>query len=252
MEVTFIICNYNYGEYIEDAINSALNQDVLCNVCIIDDLSTDDSRDVVHRMFTWESKTEHSDYTVFECSVKGKSVMLVEKVYNDGPSESRNIGIELTKDFTDIYAILDADDQAYPSKVSTLLPYFYDKDVGVVYADYTTENSETGLISNEYKKSYCIMLLHKQCIVHSGSLIRKTYLEMVKDNRGYYDKSLRVCEDYDLWLRLSKVCMIKHHPEQLTHVLITPKNSTNSVDKLIWQQDMGVVIRKNGKQQIHS
>ncbi|MFM0203761.1 glycosyltransferase family 2 protein [Paraburkholderia fungorum] len=46
--MTVVICNYNYGEYLRCAIDSALKQTVGApQVLVIDDGSTDDSRDII-------------------------------------------------------------------------------------------------------------------------------------------------------------------------------------------------------------
>ena len=244
MEVTFIICNYNDGEYIKECVESAFLQDYHCNICIIDDCSTDDSVEIVKKMFAWTSQTENNNCIIYEGLKNDKKITLVVKKENSGPSISRNIGIELTKDYTDIYAILDADDAALNNKISTLLPYFDDEYVGVVYADYFIKNVETGIITREYKKAFCKNKLLYECIVHSGSLIRSILLDKIKDENGYYDEQLRVCEDYDLWLRLSNHCIIMHHAEPLTLVRVTPNNSTNTVDDSIWQKNMTRVKQK--------
>ena len=41
--ITIVIANYNYGQHISDAIDSALNQDYkgLINICVVDDGSSD-------------------------------------------------------------------------------------------------------------------------------------------------------------------------------------------------------------------
>ncbi|MDR8401746.1 glycosyltransferase [Paraburkholderia sp. USG1] len=47
-DLTVVICNYNYGEYLRSAIDSALDQTVGApHVLVIDDGSTDDSHDII-------------------------------------------------------------------------------------------------------------------------------------------------------------------------------------------------------------
>lgn len=48
--VSIIVLNYNYGRFLTAAIDSALNQDhPLCEVIVVDDGSTDNSRAVIGR-----------------------------------------------------------------------------------------------------------------------------------------------------------------------------------------------------------
>jgi cellulose synthase/poly-beta-1,6-N-acetylglucosamine synthase-like glycosyltransferase len=54
-------------------------------------------------------------------------------------------------DKADYFLILDADDEAYPEKVQTMLPAFKNPGVGVVYADYDIHNTQTGTIVPEFK-----------------------------------------------------------------------------------------------------
>ena len=48
--VSIIVLNYNYGRFLAEAIESALKQNhPLCEVIVVDDASTDHSRDVIAR-----------------------------------------------------------------------------------------------------------------------------------------------------------------------------------------------------------
>jgi len=45
--ISIVICNYNYGRYVEQAVRSALEQAYPCEVVVVDDGSTDESRDLL-------------------------------------------------------------------------------------------------------------------------------------------------------------------------------------------------------------
>lgn len=47
--ISIVICNYNHANYLAEAIDSALNQTVACQVIVVDDGSTDGSRDLLRR-----------------------------------------------------------------------------------------------------------------------------------------------------------------------------------------------------------
>ena len=48
MKTTCLINNYNYANYLPDAINSALNQTIQFDeIIIVDDASTDNSADII-------------------------------------------------------------------------------------------------------------------------------------------------------------------------------------------------------------
>ena len=124
--------------------------------------------------------------------------------------------------------------------------------VGVVYADYDTVHVDSGKIIREFKEPYNRKRLVRECIVHSGSLISKEALELVKEDTGFYDVTMRTCEDYDLWMRISEKYLISHVPVALTKVRVTGENSSNIVAQETWQKNWMRVMEKmqarlNGK-----
>lgn len=53
IKITVIICNYNYSEYIEEAIGSVLDQDFLpAEIIVVDDGSSDKSREILERRYS--------------------------------------------------------------------------------------------------------------------------------------------------------------------------------------------------------
>ncbi len=204
--VTILIANYNDEEYLDRAIESAVNQDYPgpLQVCIVDDGSTDGSWDVIVPYINNPAKDAHSRLDVTFSTVLagrfGNTKVIAIKNENSGPSQARNIGIEYTLNDTDIYAILDSDDEMYENKISECLPVFQKGDgmIGVVYADYDTFTTATGKRIREFKEPFSRKRLVRECIVHSGALITKEALEVVYEDTGYYDRTMRTCEDFDL------------------------------------------------------
>ena len=116
--------------------------------------------------------------------------------------------------------------------------------IGAVYADYDTINTETGKVIREYKEPYSRNKLVMECIVHSGSLITKEALISTKEETGYYDETMRTCEDYDLWMRISEKYIIGHVPLALTNVRVTGLNSSFTVDQSVWGRNWQRVVEK--------
>tara|TARA_R110000824_G_scaffold326050_2_gene513032 strand:- start:159 stop:872 length:714 start_codon:yes stop_codon:yes gene_type:complete len=205
-KVAIICANYNYGNYIIPAIESIVNQTYKgeLRLYVVDDGSSDDS---------WEKITSHPCDFLFRT-----------RIDNSGASVARNKAIEMCWDWADIIGILDADDAYYPEKVEKLVNKLIEyPEVGVAYADYCIKKPTHS--KHEFKSSYNRQMLLQRCIVHSNSLIKKEHLEQVRlPNGEFFDSRLHgpasqgfigCTEDYDLWLRLSKVCMITHVPECL-------------------------------------
>ncbi|MET2825384.1 glycosyltransferase family 2 protein [Mesorhizobium shangrilense] len=73
-KVSFVIINYNYGLYVEQAISSVMSQDYADFECyVIDNNSTDTSREVIARLkipttgFGWNISTPTSTRWVRSC-----------------------------------------------------------------------------------------------------------------------------------------------------------------------------------------
>ena len=244
--VTVVICNYNYGKYLKGALQSVLKQNYPHNrmqVIVIDDGSTDDS---------WEQLKEFTGTsmqgTSWNVTYKDDLRIIGKKLkFNHGPSYARNIAIEHTIKDSDCFAILDADDEFYPTKLAECVSILYSNElIGSVYADYDVLNVDTGITVREYKEPFSRSRLVKECIVHSGSVIKKEALLASKE-KSFYDEELRTCEDYDLWLRIAERYMIIHIPKPLTLVRVTKNNSTNSVNKSLWEANWLRIYNKRVK-----
>lgn len=257
--IAIIIANYNYGKYVVSAIDSAIKQDYpSCKTFIVNDGSNDNSLELILNYANKLTKLHEERIMVNYPYYSGKldkyefSLMTVLDITNSGASTARNVGIWAAWDWADMFAILDADDVYYPHKVSTMINKMQDPHVGVVYADYDIQRPL--YTKREYKQPYNKQALYKECIVHSGSLIRKTYLEkVILDNKEFYDSKLHgplskgfigCTEDYDLWLRLSNHCIINHVPESLSLVRETGQNQSFKMTGDIFNKNMEIIKRR--------
>jgi len=230
--VYVIIANHNYSQYVGKAIKSALGQLHPVKVCVIDDGSTDNSVEVIGANLKIDTANEINERN---------GHIFIKQSPCVGASEARNIAIKHVWDKADYFLILDADDEAYPNKVQTMLEAFRNPGVAVVYADYHIENTITGVTVPEFKKPFSGPLLEQECIVHSQALISKQALQEVLEDGRVYDPELHkprtdaegnaqhsgsVSEDYDLWLRIAERFMIWHIPEFLSLVRVTGENQS--------------------------
>lgn len=245
--VSIIIANYNYGDMVTDAIKSALDQTVHCHVGIINDGSIDDSHNIISNyLYSLKQAT-----FIKPDLIKNTNFTYVNSD-NQGASAARNTLIKYLWDQSDFFAILDADDIYYPNKVERLLQEMKDPNIGVVYSDYDVMDHNK--IKREYKEPYDKAILLQRCIVHSGALIRKSFLEKVLlDNGDAYDIKLHgplskgfigCTEDYDLWLRLSNVCIMKHVAESLSLVRMTGRNQSLKMTQEIFNQNAKILQQR--------
>ena len=252
MNIGVVIANHNYDKYLKRAIDSAINQTVKPKVITIcDDCSTDNSWNIISEFISFGQTEEHAqesshgDVIIKVGVVNGIDIIAVRFPISTGPSEARNFVIGMIVNSVDIISILDADDEFLPNKLEECIKPFSNPQIGVVYANYYHINEETSTKIIEIKQPYDIVKLNQECIVHSGALIRTRFLEMVKDQFGYYDRTMRTCEDFELWHRLKEVCLFYHVPLALTNVLVHSRNSTNSVDKSIWEKNWQRIKEKH-------
>jgi glycosyltransferase involved in cell wall biosynthesis len=232
LKVTTIIAHKNYLNYLPAAVESALNQTYNNKICIIDDGSDCGIDDIIERIFDETPEFVKSLPGNIGTFVESPRIQLFKMNESFGPSAARNIGIKYNLDTTDAFMILDADDQMFSNKIERFVSVMMENlnSIGVVYADYIIDKGNYKI--NEYKKPYSKNLLRKECIIHSGSLVNSKVFKKV----GFYDETLRVCEDYDLWLRMCEHFISCHIAEPLTLVLDHSGNSTNTVKQEIWQE----------------
>jgi glycosyltransferase involved in cell wall biosynthesis len=239
MHVTVVIPNHNYGHWILDALNSVAFQETQheLNVVVIDDGSTDDSYSKLMR----ESNCIQKEESLAAGAFKGIPLTIKHFDESRGPSFARNWGILATRNQTDAYAFLDADDIFLSKRIERCVnKLLSSKHIGVVYSDYTTIDESTGIATRVFKEPFSRTRLQQECIVHSACVVRtKTLFEA-----GLYDEEMRTCEDYDLWMRLSEKCMFVHIPESLMFVRVGNYNSTSTVDKSIWENNLKRVHQK--------
>jgi glycosyltransferase involved in cell wall biosynthesis len=94
--VSIIITNYNYGKYVDQAIESALKQSHTgVEVIVVDDGSTDDSLDIISRYST--------------------QIRFLPRE-NGGQLASTNVGYQVARG--EVIILLDADDILYPDAVA--------------------------------------------------------------------------------------------------------------------------------------
>lgn len=110
--VTVLITNYNYENFLDQSIQSALDQTYQnVEIVVVDDGSMDGSRDVIQKY-------------------QGKVKAVFKE--NGGQGSAFNLGFQ--KSHGDIVCLLDADDIWLPDKVKTIVDAFSEGDnVSVVY-----------------------------------------------------------------------------------------------------------------------
>lgn len=177
--VSVVITTYNRKAFLREAILSVLNQDYTDKeVIIIDDGSIDNSMQ----------------------ETRGLPVRYVWK-QNGGISSARNMGIAVSKG--EFIAFLDVDDLWKKGKLTEQILIMTKEQIPVSYTDEIwIRNGEHLNQKNRHRKfsgvifEQCLPL----CIISPSSvMIQRSVFEEV----GLFDETLPVCEDYDMWLRIT-------------------------------------------------
>lgn len=249
-KVSVIIAVYNNSKYLPAAINSALAQDYPnLDIWVVDDCSTEEI-EMPYLSLTYgelipylkdriEEVEKHERYN--PDSRRDRPLYYLRLRKNGGPSRARNIAIaNAMKNGSHLFQILDSDDQMYPNKVSELIkPILMNPErVAVTYADYNIMDERTGSIRYESKFPYdWYRFFGGEDHIHSGFLISSL---AIKDfYPQFYPEHLRVTEDYYLLRKVlrSTQWVAIHVAQPLTLVLSHSNDSTNSVQKAIWEDN---------------
>lgn len=112
-KVSIIITNFEYENYVGEAIESALNQTYKAHeIIVVDDCSYDNSREVINRY---------------------EGVRKIYRKENGGPAAARNEGIAASTG--DYFLLLDADDRLKPNCVELLLKEAIKTNAEIIYPD---------------------------------------------------------------------------------------------------------------------
>jgi glycosyltransferase involved in cell wall biosynthesis len=211
--VSIIIPNYNHAQYVGAAIRSVLAQEYRnFEIIVVDDGSTDNSRDVI---------TQFGDQVNY----------IYQK--NAGLSAARNTGIKASQGL--LIAVLDADDMYESDFLSTLVPALQENsDADGVYCGYQFVDHQNNLLPQiearpiGHDKLYDA-LLDGNFFVPESIFLRRT----VYDHVGLFDETLRACEDWDVWLRVTKKYKIIHSPNILTRHRILPGSMSTDPQRML-------------------
>jgi len=177
--VSIITPAYNRASYLEETIESVLNQDYPnIEYIVLDDGSTDNTREVLAKYtgrIIWETHT------------------------NMGETRTVNKGLAMARG--DIVAVVNSDDPLLPGAVSEAVAYMEaHPDILVAYPDWNYIGPDSKIIGHvrvsEY--DYLQMLKHYDCMPGPGAFIRRKSLELT----SMRDPDFKYVSDFEYWLRL--------------------------------------------------
>lgn len=243
--VSIIIPNHNYGNWIIDCINSVVEDPYdRKKIVVVDDGSTDESCKNVLSFLYDVSNLQFKNFYAHKGKFKNTNIelSLIKNNKCFGPSFARNVGIQYIWDSTDVFSFLDSDDMHINGKLKLTVDALLNGwgSIGAVYSDYINFNLEDNIKYEQQKKAFCSEEILVDCIMPSNSLVPKYVFEKI----GFFDESMRVAEDWDFWIRMSKFYIGYHIPKFLSLVRIGNYNSTNTVSSEVWINNWAKIREK--------
>ncbi|MFB0506236.1 MAG: glycosyltransferase family 2 protein [Thermodesulfobacteriota bacterium] len=180
--VSVVIPTYNRLSTVKDAIESVLNQTYRdFEFWVVDDGSTDGTGEALR---TFGDKVKY----VFQ--------------NNRGVSAARNFGLRISRG--KYLAFLDSDDLWEPQKLEIQVKCMEENpQFPLCYTDEVWIRGGTRVNPKKKHAKYSGWIFEKclpLCIISPSSALMKRSLF---DEIGAFDETLPVCEDYDLWLRVT-------------------------------------------------
>lgn len=205
-----VIPCYNHAHFLPKAIESVLRQThANTEIVVVDDGSTDDTKAVASRYpqvrYVWQQ--------------------------NQGLSAARNTGIKHSTG--DYLLFLDADDWLYPKGIETNVKHLQqNKELAFVSGFYNyvyiNENEVVGggnVVNADY---YCRLLQGNYICMIATVLFRKQVFQ-----EFLFDTSLRSCEDYDLYLKVTRKYPVYHHTEKIAAYRIHSYNMSTNIPGML-------------------
>ena len=206
--ISVLICNYNKESFILNTLDSVLAQTYKpSQIVVVDDASTDNSVSLI-----------------FEYAQRHAEIDFVQLKNNIGPSNARNIGIKYVKN--SLIGFIDSDDLWKDKKLEKQVELLQATDSDLIYNEYSTFDDH-GHINYDYPKPFLRgdnitkKLIEGNFIMGSSSAVLCKFEKVVE--AGGFDGALQdiansFAEDWDLWLRLSKICKFDYVNEPLTQI----------------------------------
>jgi glycosyltransferase involved in cell wall biosynthesis len=233
--ISVIIPNHNYGRWAETALDSVLdNYFDGVSVYFIDDGSKDNSAQIVYNFISEKYENISNNIPAISGRYKDSQmkINLISKNDASGPSIARNIGIMHAFNNTDYFMFLDCDDIYLKNKIKKSYDVIkkFEPTVGCVYSDYINLHIDDNIEIYMNKEPFSKNRLLEECIIPPHSLVPKYVFEKI----GMFDEQMRVAEDYDLWIRMSKYFIGYHIAEPLVKMRVGSYNSSHTVSNEIW------------------
>ncbi len=219
MNVSVYITSYNQCEFLKVAISSVLNQTLQpCEIIIVDDASTDDSQLIIKDFANQNPIIKYLFHTE-----------------NKGVVETRRTALAMIKG--DLVTYVDGDDIYLPNKLEIEFNLLKETNSDLVFSNNTyvmEEDTEKELwtwiepgVSIDLDSNLFLKTLtrdYPRSSLFRMEMVRRSLLEEV----GFHDTNLKIYEDYDLRIRLSKIAKMAYSDEVTSKIRVSTSGLSKS------------------------
>ena len=199
--VSVVIPSFNRAQCIKSCIESVLNQTFRdIEVIVVDDASDDDSLVQIK-------------------ALSDPRIRCIAHETNRGGAAARNTGIKAAAG--ELIAFLDSDDFWEPQKLEKQFKLLQEKgeEYGFVYTWFIRNNSAGEELGREHSSidgpALDKLLVKNYIGTFSSIMVRRSALEAIDG----LDEAMRSCQDWDLFIRLSRITQVCCVEEYLVHYL---------------------------------
>ncbi|KKQ86156.1 MAG: hypothetical protein UT08_C0001G0022 [Candidatus Woesebacteria bacterium GW2011_GWB1_38_8] len=215
-QISIVLPSYNSAKYLEDSVNSILNQTFKdFELIIIDDGSKDNTQKILNKF-------------------NDKRIKKVKHKKNIGLVRSLNEGIRLAKG--KYLARMDADDVCFPDRLISQIN-FLKSNPDITFCGTLVKTS------GDYVQVWNLPLYNDEMKVHLlfGSPLAHPSVLIRRINDFYYDENYQHVEDYELWFRLSKKYKMANIAKVLLNYRMYADSATNRNDKKVLKARKNIV-----------
>lgn len=192
--VSVLLPVYNGELYLEESLNSVLNQTYKnYEIIIINDGSTDNTSNILRR-------------------ISSEKILIINNKINVGLISSLNLGIEIANG--EYIARMDSDDICLPQRIEKQVTFMKkNSEIGICGMQAKFIGKNVKITRSHHPKAHdeiCCQLLVFPPFVHSTVMIRS---QLIKNYGLRYDHNYIHAEDYDLWERASHLTQLSNMPD---------------------------------------
>lgn len=204
-KISVLMPVYNCRPFIEESVNSILNQTFEdFEFIIIDDCSTDGTYEYLQ-------------------TLTDPRIIIIRKVKNSGYTISLNMGLKMAKGM--YIARMDGDDISFPDRFEKQVT-FMDENPDIILSGggYKAIDSDFKFIPRTSSEDIVLELMSLSPIAHPTAFFRS---DILNSNSLQYNTQYEPAEDYKMWTTLVEYGKLANITDIILHYRIHPNQTTN-------------------------